>query len=93
MAIPHGGPHVGGVTAVDFWRSVPPNPTGTVTLAATETYVTNNGDGIINNVDGVDPNRNFPTHWGYDDEGSSPAFSGRATALWPRRIIAHRRER
>jgi hypothetical protein len=32
----------------------------------------NNGDGIINNVDGVDPNRNYPTHWGYDDEGSSP---------------------
>lgn len=21
---------------------------------------------------GVDPNRNFPTHWGYDNEGSSP---------------------
>ncbi len=22
--------------------------------------------------DGVDPNRNFPTKWGYDNEGSSP---------------------
>ncbi len=22
--------------------------------------------------DGVDPNRNFPSHWGYDNEGSSP---------------------
>jgi Zinc carboxypeptidase len=32
----------------------------------------NNGDGQISNVDGVDPNRNFPTHWGYDGEGSSP---------------------
>ena len=31
----------------------------------------NNGDGQINNVDGVDINRNFSTHWGYDDEGSS----------------------
>jgi hypothetical protein len=32
----------------------------------------NDGDGQITNVDGVDPNRNFPQHWGYDDEGSSP---------------------
>ena len=27
-----------------------------------------NADGTI----GVDPNRNFPVHWGYDNEGSSP---------------------
>ncbi len=33
----------------------------------------NDGDGqIIGGVDGVDPNRNFPTKWGYDNEGSSP---------------------
>src|SRR3712207_6410642 len=32
----------------------------------------NDGDGVITGVDGVDPNRNFPTRWGYDDEGSSP---------------------
>jgi hypothetical protein len=32
----------------------------------------NNGDGQITAVDGVDPNRNFPTKWGYDNEGSSP---------------------
>ncbi len=32
----------------------------------------NNGDGGITTGDGVDPNRNFPTAWGYDDEGSSP---------------------
>ena len=25
--------------------------------------------------DGVDPNRNFPNHWGYDNEGSSPSPS------------------
>jgi hypothetical protein len=31
----------------------------------------NNGDGLIQVGDGVDPNRNFPNHWGYDDEGSS----------------------
>ncbi|GAA2530023.1 M14 family metallopeptidase [Pilimelia columellifera] len=32
----------------------------------------NNGDGKITTGDGVDPNRNFPTRWGYDNEGSSP---------------------
>jgi hypothetical protein len=31
----------------------------------------NNGDGEITAGDGVDPNRNFAEHWGYDDEGSS----------------------
>ncbi len=32
----------------------------------------NNGDGQITTGDGVDPNRNFATKWGYDNEGSSP---------------------
>jgi hypothetical protein len=32
----------------------------------------NDGDGLITPVDGVDPNRNYPTKWGYDNEGSSP---------------------
>lgn len=32
----------------------------------------NNGDGVITVGDGVDLNRNFPTRWGYDNEGSSP---------------------
>ena len=32
----------------------------------------NNGDGQITVGDGVDPNRNFDEHWGYDNEGSSP---------------------
>ncbi len=32
----------------------------------------NDGDGILTGVDGVDLNRNFPTRWGYDNEGSSP---------------------
>ena len=31
-------------------------------------------------ADGVDLNRNFPTRWGYDDEGSSPARTARPTA-------------
>jgi zinc carboxypeptidase len=31
----------------------------------------NNADGQITPVDGVDLNRNFPTHWNYDDEGSN----------------------
>ncbi|MTB87217.1 immune inhibitor A [Aeromicrobium senzhongii] len=32
----------------------------------------NNGDGAITPGDGVDPNRNFKTKWGWDNEGSSP---------------------
>lgn len=32
----------------------------------------NNGDGTIESGDGVDLNRNYPTRWGYDNEGSSP---------------------
>jgi zinc carboxypeptidase len=31
----------------------------------------NNGDGQTQVGDGVDPNRNFPSHWGWDEEGSS----------------------
>ncbi len=32
----------------------------------------NNDDGEISVGDGVDPNRNYAEHWGYDNEGSSP---------------------
>ncbi len=35
----------------------------------------NNGDGTTQVGDGVDPNRNYPSHWGYDNEGSSPIAS------------------
>ena len=36
----------------------------------------NDGDGQITAAaDGVDLNRNFPTHWGYDNEGSSTEVS------------------
>ncbi len=31
----------------------------------------NDGDGEITSADGVDPNRNFDAHWGYDTIGSS----------------------
>lgn len=31
----------------------------------------NDGDNQITNFDGVDPNRNFPEHWNYDNEGSA----------------------
>jgi hypothetical protein len=35
----------------------------------------NDGDGQITAIDGVDPNRNFPTRWNYDDEGSNTDLS------------------
>jgi Zinc carboxypeptidase len=35
----------------------------------------NNGDGQTQVGDGVDPNRNFPSHFMYDEEGSSSIFS------------------
>ncbi len=35
----------------------------------------NDGNGIIDSNDGVDPNRNYPEHWNYDEEGSSSQFS------------------
>jgi hypothetical protein len=35
----------------------------------------NDGDGQTTNSDGVDPNRNYPEHFKYDEEGSSKIFS------------------
>ncbi|SIN89899.1 M14 family metallopeptidase [Agromyces cerinus] len=35
----------------------------------------NDGDNEITRADGVDPNRNYPEHWGYDEEGSSSQIS------------------
>ena len=48
----------------------------------------NDGDGRITANDGVDLNRNYPTKWGYDDEGSSPdggsqAYRGSGPASEP----------
>ncbi|MFB6612202.1 M14 family zinc carboxypeptidase [Agromyces sp. NPDC056379] len=46
------------------------------------------GNGVITPGDGVDLNRNFPTRWGYDNEGSSPnpgseTYRGSAPASEP----------
>jgi hypothetical protein len=35
----------------------------------------NDGNGTIENGDGVDPNRNHAEHWNYDNEGSNSQFS------------------
>ena len=35
----------------------------------------NDGDNQITPLDGVDPNRNFPEHWRFDDEGSASSTS------------------
>ena len=35
----------------------------------------NDGNGKITNDDGVDPNRNYPERWDYDDEGSATISS------------------
>jgi hypothetical protein len=35
----------------------------------------NDGDGQITTADGVDPNRNYPNHFKYDEEGSSSIIS------------------
>ena len=35
----------------------------------------NDGDNKITPLDGVDPNRNFPEHWRFDDEGSATSTS------------------
>lgn len=35
----------------------------------------NDGDGIITPNDGVDPNRNFDSHWGLDEEGAASITS------------------
>ncbi len=50
----------------------------------------NNGDGQITGGDGVDPNRNFPYKWGYDNEGSSanPQLPLRRGAAAARRGLA-----
>ena len=43
----------------------------------------NDGDNKITPIDGVDPNRNFPEHWGFDDEGSASIFSPTRPTVGP----------
>ena len=52
----------------------------------------NNGNGIRGEaVDGVDPNRNHASHWGFDNEGSSDTLFRRPTAA-PARTPSPRRK-
>ena len=46
----------------------------------------------ITRADGVDPNRNYPEHFGYDEEGSSSQSAARRIAA-PRRDPSPRRRR
>lgn len=61
----------------ELWFVISANPDGYQYTFDTErlwrkNLRDNNGDGKIEPGDGVDPNRNFAEHWGYDNEGSSP---------------------
>ena len=51
----------------------------------------NNGDGQITVGDGVDPNRNYPTKWGWDNEGSSPDPADETYRVRPRPPSRRRR--
>ncbi len=62
----------------ELWFVIVCNPDGydyTFQSADTRLWRKNlrdvNGDGQITNGDGVDPNRNWPSKWNYDNEGSS----------------------
>lgn len=56
----------------DFTFEVAPTPEDTGTRLWRKNLRDNNGNGGIDGGDGVDLNRNSPTRWGYDNEGSSP---------------------
>jgi Zinc carboxypeptidase len=77
----------------ELWFVLSANPDGYQYTFTTErlwrkNLRDNNGDGQITVGDGVDPNRNFAEHWGYDNEGSSPdpadeTYRGPAAASEP----------
>lgn len=64
---------------IELWFVIVANPDG-YELTFTEgrrlwrkNVADNNGNGTFDaDADGVDPNRNFNGHWGYDNQGSSP---------------------
>jgi zinc carboxypeptidase/immune inhibitor InhA-like protein len=63
--------------STELWFVITANPDGYQYTFDTErlwrkNLRDNDGDGQIGVGDGVDPNRNFDEHWGYDNEGSSP---------------------
>jgi len=78
---------------VELWFVLVANPDGYQYTFDSErlwrkTLRDNDGNGRITPNDGVDPNRNFPSHWGYDEEGSSSlpdseAYRGPAPASEP----------
>lgn len=68
------------VSTRELWFVLVTNPDGyqytfDVERLRRKTLADNDGDGQITNADGVDPNRNYAEHWGYDNEGSSPVTS------------------
>ena len=75
-------------------------PTATSTRSTTSasgarTCATTTATAQITNLDGVDINRNYPEHWGYDDEGSnteisSDTYRGPAPASEPETQAEHR---
>jgi murein tripeptide amidase MpaA len=69
----------------ELWFVISANPDGYQYTFDTErlwrkNLRDNNNDGQITAGDGVDPNRNFAEHWGYDNEGSSPIRQTRPIA-------------
>ena len=56
----------------DFTFEVPPTPEDPGTRMWRKNLRDNNENGELDGGDGVDLNRNSPTRWGYDNEGSSP---------------------
>jgi hypothetical protein len=79
--------------ATELWFVPVANPDGYERTFSTDrlwrkNVADNDRDGRITFADGVDPNRNFPDHWGYDPEGSSPrgdsaSYRGPAPASEP----------
>lgn len=64
----------------EYWFLLVSNPDGYQYTFDTErlwrkNLRDNDGDGAVTRLDGVDPNRNYPEHFGYDEEGSSSLIS------------------
>jgi hypothetical protein len=81
------------VETTELWFVITANPDGyqyshDVERLWRKNLRDNDGNGEITVGDGVDPNRNFEEHWGYDNEGSAPdpadeTYRGPAAASEP----------